>query len=368
MGDRPWLDPGCAEGARALRPWLELQRHLALKPQAALGALASHGDPARVLRDAKLPLERLTDRPYRATCARLARIGVVGLPWGHPDYPEPLAALPDPPLLLWLRSAGDYGELLARPAVAIVGARAATEYGRRVAHALARDLARHLTVVSGLARGVDAAAHRGALETGATLAVLPCGPDLVYPASHRALAGSIAGAGILVSEFAPGAPPLRHHFPFRNRVISGLSAAVVVVEARARSGSLHTVDHALRQGREVLVVPGPVDAPNSEGTNALLRAGAAPVLDASDVLAAVGISSAAAPSGAIRPDAAPAHPLLQALRRAPASPDELVAQTGTDAAEVARELVRLELEGYVEIGLDGRAYATSLSSRTSGSA
>jgi len=363
---REALDPTRADGRAALRPWLELQRHLALKPERAVRALAAHGDPARALRQFCPGATPLSDRSFEVLCARLGRVGVVGLPWGHPDYPEGLVALSDAPFLLWVRGGRDF---TARPAVAIIGARAATGYGRRVAHSLARDLAaRDVLVVSGLARGIDAAAHRGALETGATLAVLPCGPDLIYPRSHRELAGQIVGqGGSLVAEFAPGTPPLRYHFPFRNRIISGLCAAVVVVEARARSGSLLTVDHALRQGREVLAVPGPVDAANSEGPNLLLRAGAAPVLDVSDVFAAAGLPAAPlAHRDASRPGADTVHPMLAALQAGPASPDELVAKLDADAATVARELVRLELEGSLALGADGRAYATSLSSRPSG--
>lgn len=362
---RDWLDPARADCRGALRPWLDLQRHLALKPQGAIRALAAHGDPERALRQVCPGAARLSDHSFDAFCAQLGGSGAVALPWGHRDYPKGLAALSDAPLLLWIRGVVD---LAVRPAVAVIGARAATGYGRRIAHALARDLAAHdVLVVSGLARGIDASAHRGALETGATLAVLPCGPGTVYPASHRGLAREIVRAGSLVTEFAPGTPALRHHFPFRNRIISGLCAAVVVVEARLRSGSLHTVDHALRQGREVLAVPGPVDAASSEGTNALLRSGAAPALDSSDVLAAIGVSSTA-PRSRDASQRAPdrSHPLLAALRAGPASPDELVAQLGTDAASVARDLVRFELEGCIELGADGRAYATSLSSRPSG--
>ena len=185
------------------------------------------------------------------TLTRLAR-------GGH-GYPPLLATIHDPPPQLWLRgSAG--AELLARPSVAIVGARACSSYGRTVARSLARDLAAAgVVVVSGMARGVDGEAHRGAVEGGGpTVAVLGCGIDRDYPAAHADLARRIAETGLLVSEYPTGVEPAPWRFPARNRIISGLSRAVVVVEARERSGALITVDFALEQGREVLVVPGEI--------------------------------------------------------------------------------------------------------------
>ena len=182
-------------------------------------------------------------------------------------------------------------ELLAQPAVAIVGARACSGYGASVARRLARELAAAgLVVVSGLARGIDAEAHRGALEAeGTTVAVLGCGIDRDYPAAHAELARRVATAGLIVAEYAPGVEPAPWRFPARNRIVAGLCAATVVVEARERSGALITADLALEEGREVFAVPGEITSPLSAGTNALLKLGAAPLTCAADVLASFGI-------------------------------------------------------------------------------
>jgi DNA processing protein len=272
-----------------------------------------------------------------------------------PGYPPLLAAIHDPPPQIWLRGPAA-PELLARQAVAIVGARACSSYGRAVARSLGRDPAfAGIVVVSGMARGVDSEAHRGALEArGATVAVLGCGIDRDYPAAHVELARRIVENGLIVSEYAPGVEPAPWRFPARNRIISGLSRAVVVVEARERSGALITVDFALEQGREVLVVPGEITSALSVGTNALLRHGAAPALSVDDVLEAIGIvverPCRAAPEG----DAAR---VLAVLRDAPASGDEIARATGISAGDVAALLTGLELDGLVEMG-DGAYRST----------
>jgi DNA processing protein len=205
------------------------------------------------------------------------------LPQHTHDYPALLARIADPPPRLWLR--GD-PRALAVPCVAIVGSRAASPYGVRVAEQLAADLARAgVTVVSGLARGIDSAAHRGALTTGRTVAILGSGADVIYPPEHEALAQRILDAhGALVSELPPGSPPRRGNFPRRNRLISGVSLAVVVVEASTRSGSLQTARFALEQGREVLAVPGTILGERFRGSHGLLRDGAKLVESASDIL------------------------------------------------------------------------------------
>src|SRR5207247_180252 len=203
----------------------------------------------------------------------------------EPGYPRLLRELHDPPPGLFLRGSADV-ELLSEPAVAIVGARMCSSYGRHVARMLGRQLAAAgLVIVSGLARGVDGEAHRGALDAGgATVAVLGCGVDRDYPATHRELAVRIAATGAIVSEYAPGVEPAPWRFPARNRIVAGLCAATVVVEARERSGALITADFALEEGREVFVVPGEITSRLSAGSNALLRLGATPLLAASDVL------------------------------------------------------------------------------------
>ena len=215
---------------------------------------------------------------------------------GSQDFPQLLAQIPDPPDIIWFR--GDLSALTA-PAVALVGARAASRDAVTTAAALASDLARAgVVVVSGLARGVDAAAHRGALEAGGkTIAVLGTGIDVVYPAEHRELSANIERSGLLVTEFRPGAPPVVSHFPRRNRIISGLARAVVVVEAAEKSGALITARAAADQGRDVMAVPGCVVGPRNRGAHALLRDGAKLVESAVDILQELGISPQAAELG-----------------------------------------------------------------------
>src|SRR4029077_3786303 len=221
---------------------------------------------------------------------RLATRGFRFVPRTASEFPTLLRAIHDPPVGLFLRGSGEVG-LLSRAAVAVVGARACSGYGMSVARSLGRDLTRGgLVVVSGMARGVDAEAHRGALEAdGPTVAVLGCGIDRDYPAAHAELARRIASSGLLVSEYAPGVEPAPWRFPARNRVVAGLCAATVVVEARERSGALITADLALEEGREVFTVPGEITSSLSVGTNTLLKLGATPLTGASDVLVSFGI-------------------------------------------------------------------------------
>lgn len=275
----------------------------------------------------------------RAYLEQLAVGGHRFLARSSPGFPPLLRAIHDPPAGLFLRGGGE-PDILARPAVAVVGARACSGYGASVARSLARELAAaRLVVVSGLARGIDAEAHRGALEAeGTTIAVLGCGIDRDYPAAHAELARRVADAGLIVSEYAPGVEPAPWRFPARNRIVAGLCAATVVVEARERSGALITADLALEEGREVFAVPGEITSSLSAGTNALLKLGAAPLTSAADVLASFGIE----------PEPVPGErsPLLELL---PASADEIVRKTGLGADEVARTLVELEIEGRVAV-------------------
>ena len=259
------------------------------------------------------------------------------------DFPPLLRAVHDPPPGLFLRGAATT-DLLSRPAVALVGARACSGYGASVARTLARELASAgLVVVSGLARGIDAEAHRGALEAGGTtVAVLGCGIDRDYPASHAELARRIVEQGLVVAEYAPGVEPAPWRFPARNRIIAGLCAATVVVEARERSGALITADLALEEGREVFAVPGEITSSLSAGTNDLLKLGASPLTRAADVLSCFGIESLSVLPGET-------SPLLELL---PATADDLVRLTGRPTAEIARELVELELAGLA-IAVDG---------------
>ena len=265
---------------------------------------------------------------------------------GEDEYPFLLRSIPDPPPKLWLRGEAP-SELLARPAVAIVGARACSSYGRSVARSLARELAAAgLVVVSGMARGIDGEAHRGALDVdGITIAVLGCGIDRDYPAAHRDLAGRIVEKGLIVSEYEPGIEPAPWRFPARNRIIAGLCMATVVVEARERSGALITADFALEDGREVMVVPGEITSAVSAGSNALLRLGATPVTGADDVLEAYGIERPVEPPVPIE---GLAGDLLLRLADGAASIDELARAAGIAPGEVAAALIELELAGRVD--------------------
>ena len=280
-----------------------------------------------------------------AELARLSALGLRFLARSDPAFPPLLRAIHDPPPGLFLRGEAE-PELLARPAVAVVGARACSAYGRQVARALARDLAASgLAVVSGLARGIDAEAHRGALEAaGTTVAVLGCGIDRDYPAVHRELARQIAATGLVVSEYAPGVEPAPWRFPARNRIVAGLCAATVVVEARERSGALITADLALEEGREVLAVPGEITSSLSAGANALLRLGATPLTCAQDVLESYGLALPAAAGPALGEAAAA---VLERIRERAAGADELTRLTGLPAGELAVALTELELAGAV---------------------
>ncbi len=261
--------------------------------------------------------------------------------------PERLRVIPDPPRRLYVRGAV---EALAAPAVAIVGSRRATRAGSQFAEGLAADLAAvGLVVVSGLAFGIDAAAHRGALAGGGrTVAVLGGGLDQLYPRQHVGLAQDIVdGGGAVASEYAPARPPRKHQFPERNRLISGLSLGVVIVEATTRSGSLITARMAAEQGREVMAVPGPVASPLSGGCHRLLKSGAALIESADDVLYAVGYE---APERTTDRDGGPPARLATVLEQIGAEVttlDQVVMVTGLDAAAAAEALVELELLGFV---------------------
>jgi len=252
-----------------------------------------------------------------------------------------LAAIHDPPAQLFLRGDGE-DEILDRPAVAIVGARACSAYGRSVARSLAREVAAAgLVVVSGMARGIDGESHRGALDAdGITVAVLGCGIDRDYPAAHAELARRICERGLVVSEYEPGIEPAPWRFPARNRIIAGLCAATVVVEARERSGALITADFALEEGRDVLAVPGEITSALSGGTNALLKLGAGPVTCAADLLELFDLVPAARKPAPVGPVA---QALLARLQEGALTADELVRASGVDPAQASAALIELEL-------------------------
>jgi DNA processing protein len=271
-------------------------------------------------------------------------MGVTRIARRDPRYPPLLAQLHDPPVGLFVRGSSDS---LREPAVAVVGARSCSAYGAQVARLLGRELAAAgLVVVSGLARGIDGEAHRGALEAGGTtLAVLGCGIDRDYPRAHAGLAARIRESGAVVSEYPAGTEPAPWRFPARNRIIAGLSLATVVVEARERSGALITSDFALELGREVFAVPGEITAALSAGTNDLIRQGASPLLSPHDVLSALGIEP---PERPLPPVSAAAVSVLRLLADSACDFDGLVRLAGRSSAEVAAALVELELAGLVD--------------------
>ena len=286
---------------------------------------------------------------------------------GTPEYPAALAEIHDPPYLLYVRGALEERDSRA---VALVGSRSCTDYGKRMALRLAADLARAgYTIVSGLARGIDAAAHRGALQAGGrTLAVLAGGLSRIYPPEHKDLAEEVAKAGALLTESSMVQEPLASLFPARNRIISGLSQAVVLVEAAERSGALITATHAAEQGRTVLAVPGPADSAASGGTNALIRKGAVLCRGADDVLEELhGVSAMATAAKS----AAPAAPLLPAgpppgldetqrrvwdfLGDGPRHLDEMVQQLGLGVGPLSGMLLTMEMKRAVR-RLPGNRY------------
>ena len=267
---------------------------------------------------------------------------IVILPWSDSRYPAWLRMVPDPPPVLWVR--GDLS-VLEQPSVAIVGSRGASQYAKTIARTLAAGLAHAgIVVTSGMARGVDAAAHTGCLDAGGrTIGVVGTGVDVIYPSEHAALTERVAQSGLLVSEFEPGERPYAWHFPRRNRIISGLSRAVVVVEASEKSGSLITARLALEQGREVMAVPGSVLYGRNRGAHALIKDGAMPVEDAADILDALGYRGRAP-----EPAEGSAGVIEDALEKAGPEGldlDSLSNATGMDAEALLAALTALEIDG-----------------------
>jgi DNA processing protein len=292
-----------------------------------------------------------------AALAESRGAGMEAIAWFDPRYPALLNCVADPPPVLWTRGST---AVLGQPAVAIVGSRAATTYALDVGARLGGELAeRGVIVISGLARGVDSAAHRGSLDAGGpTIAVLGSGLDKVYPPEHEDLAQTIAENGVVVSELGPGAVPLPENFPLRNRIISGISLAVVVVEASEKSGSLITARCASEQGRDVMAVPGSVLSGRNRGSHSLLKDGAKVVETADDILEELGWPAARAavkPAKLLNPD-----PLLAQMEAGEVYRlEELVETTGTAASKLLPRLMDLELQGHVAAVGGGRFARTA---------
>ena len=347
--------------------WLTLRRAPGVGARTQLGLLDHFGSIEKIFSASRGRLEKalvgnseaistILDGPDEAKLRPdldwLAESGHHLLVWSDPDYPPLLREIPDPPVMLYI--AGNR-QLLSRPQLAIIGSRNPTPMGRENANAFARSLARAgLVVTSGMALGIDGAAHRGALESdGKTIAVTGTGLDRVYPARHRELAHEIVEHGALVSEFPLGTPPLPENFPVRNRIISGLSLGTLVVEAALQSGSLITARLAAEQGREVFAIPGSIHSPQARGCHALIRQGAKLVESAQDVLEELGplasVTLQAArecSTPALTPDS-PMHTLLEHIGHDPVTIDALIERSGLTADAVSSMLLQMELNGLV---------------------
>jgi DNA processing protein len=365
-----------------IRPWLTLRAIPAVGDATILALVAAMGSPDAVLQAPEDDLihlgchenlarairtgpsadaERQIDRELRV----LDRLGVAAMAYPDEDYPARLRTIPDPPAVIYVSGRMDPRDYHA---VAIVGARQASHAGRALTEELSRELASAgFTIVSGLALGVDAAAHRGALEAeGRTIAVLGCGVDRTYPPIHTALRRQIEQRGAVVSEFPIGAPPHSYHFPRRNRIISGLSLGVLVTEAAVNSGSLITAGLAAEQGREVFAVPGMVKSRTSRGPNGLIKQGAKLVESASDVIDELlpqvdemfreRLQSNRARTSDSRPRFGKEETLVyDALSCEPQAVDVLIRKTGLAASQVATALLALELKNCVR-QLPGNEY------------
>lgn len=331
-----------------LRAWLALLAAPGLGRGGVRRLLAAHGSPEAALAAspaAQRELESAAPQADRTLAWLQAAPQRSLLAVGDAAYPPLLLETADPPLLLY--AIGDTA-LLMRPSIAIVGSRNPTPQGAENARGFAEALGRAgLTVVSGLALGIDAAAHEGALDAGApTLAVIGTGIDIVYPTRHAELCQRIAAHGLVVSEFPLGAPPLPAHFPQRNRIIAGLSLGTLVVEAALRSGSLITARLAAEAGREVFALPGSIHAPLARGCHELIREGAKLALTAQDVLDELRIAAPPVAAPAVE-DPVPDDPLLRVLGHDPMGFDDIAARTGMSAAALSARLLDLEMEGHV---------------------
>jgi DNA processing protein len=351
--------PGAAGPPREedVAAWVALVALPGIGPRAIAGWVDRAGSAARAWRCLPDLIGERADREqvlavwrslHPASALAAARdLGMTVVTIRDPGYPPLLQAVADAPPILFVK-----GTLDDAAAVAIVGSRRATAYGLAVAGRLAFDLASAgVVVVSGLARGIDGAAHRAALDGGGrTIAVLGSGLDIIYPPEHRRLAEAVAAQGALVSEFPPGTPPLPSHFPRRNRVISGLSKAVVLVEGARDSGALVTAECALDQGREVFAVPGSIFSEHSRAPHGLLRDGARMAETADDILRDLGLPALAGPSATGESTEASAEArVLRLLEAGPRTLDDLAAASGLAAGEVAAAVTALEIRGLIRM-------------------
>lgn len=378
--EKTQLPPDCARlQYDDILQWLRLAHSPGISPGSAQRLLQLFRSPAAIFAasPARLKKSGVQQRLITAIeshASHLDSLHETTMRWlqirGHsiitcvdPRFPAPLKSIPAPPVLLYVDGDPD---ILATPGVAFVGSRKATPPARNLTHRLSGELATlGLTIISGLAAGIDGAAHEGALDRqGLTLAVTGNGLDRVYPRCHQALASAISANGAIISEFPLGSPPVGHHFPRRNRIISGLSLGLVVVEAALRSGSLSSARHALEQGREVMAVPGSVNNPLSRGCHALLKSGATLVENADDIVAEIAAQidmdtqlASGSPLHEPAPDTVAdpqAMRLLASMGYEPISVDRLVDDSGMPAKQVLTTLLQMELAGRVTVDSAGR--------------
>jgi DNA processing protein len=358
-----------------LKYWIWLGSLVKIPPRRRFELLKHYGDPAGVWFSSEAELRRLPfltgqtlknilDNEYRRQAEvhlrRLASLDIRIVTLYDDRYPEYLKNIPDPPVVIYV-----CGTLVRdEPCIAVVGSRKASPYGLGMAEKLSCELAGSgLCIISGLARGIDSKAHCGALSAnGRTIAVLGCGPDQVYPDENRMLAKRIRSNGAIISEFVPGTPPLPINFPFRNRIISGISQGVLVIEAGERSGSLITAYYALDQGREVFAMPGNINSSTSRGTNRLIKEGAKIVTDVGDILEELKIpcgpgniiqgAKGPIPTDSFTPDE---KTIAVKLADGPAHIDAIASDCGLSVQTAGSVLVMLELSGFVE-QLPGKYY------------
>ena len=364
---------------RGLAGWLRLTLTPGIGPAAIRSLLREFGLPEAALQRGRRDLERHlsaealaalqaeeTERAVQRALEWLAAPGRALVTLADETYPRLLLEIGDPPPVLYAQGRLT---LLQKPALAVVGSRNATPQGMQNAEAFSRALSdAGLTIVSGLALGIDAAAHRGGLAgAGSTIAILGTGMDVLYPARNAELAREIGQRGLLLSEFPLGMGALTHNFPRRNRLISGMALGCLVVEAAMASGSLITARAAADQGREVFAIPGSIHSPLSKGCHALLKSGAKLVESAEDVLselsAAIGRDASRGASTPPRPGGGEEDPLLVAMGHDPADIDDLCARSGWTAERVAAQLLRLELDGQIA-ALPGGLYQRVRSPKT----
>jgi DNA processing protein len=340
----PWMTPArCRLLRETFESWTEVPR----APATFLQTLLQLSEPDQA-EEVRHPL-RAAEMRQRVAAVRKEAVTLL-----DEGYPPLLKEIIDPPLALFYQ--GDLAAARGRTALALVGSRRASPYGLNAARHLASALAAAgATIVSGLASGIDAAAHQATLDAGGTtIAVLGTGLDVIYPKGHRRLFRAIADRGLILTEFGPGTPPLKQHFPIRNRIISGLSHATLVIEATSRSGSLITARLAAEQGRDVYAVPGPIFAPGSEGTNRLIQYGAKLIHEADDALCEL-------PGGLVAPREAtgtPPSPLAEVLAafrlEEAVHVDAAALSLRVPVSSLAEPLLQLELEGWVRAVGGGR--------------